>query len=63
MYNAAVSDVFPLLCQQSHRIPTPEGATKTLTLIDHLSRSVALYRLACNMNPEAAMVAYRGMNP
>ena len=56
-------DVFPLLCQQSHRIPTPEAMTRTLTLIDQLSNSVALYRLACNMDPEAAMVAYRGMNP
>ena len=33
-----------------------------LALTDRLLEKVRLYRLGCNMEPEAAQVAYRGMN-
>jgi len=54
--------MFPLLCQQSIRPDSPEAMAKTLSLIDAMMRGVALYRLKCNMDPEAARVAYEGMN-
>lgn len=52
----------PMLCQQSYRPCSPIGAQKTLALVDRLGSSVPLYRLGCNMEPEAAQVAYHGMN-
>lgn len=55
-------EAYPLLCQQSNRASDPEGMLRTLKLIEKLSGSVALYRLTCNMDPEAALVAYQGMN-
>jgi hypothetical protein len=33
-----------------------------LELLSKLSKSTGLYRLGCNMDPEAATVAYQGMN-
>ena len=51
-----------MLCQQSYRPAQPAALRKTLALIDLLSSSVPLYRLGCNMEPEAALVAYHGMN-
>ena len=30
-----------------------------MQMVDQLSRQVKLYRLECNMDPEAAQVAYR----
>lgn len=55
-------DVYPLLCQQSYRASDPAGMLLTLKLIEQLCSAVPLYRLSCNMDPEAALVAYQGMN-
>lgn len=52
----------PMLCQQSYRPCSPIGTQKTLALVDRLGSSVPLYRLGCNMESEAAKVAYHGMN-
>ena len=30
--------------------------------LDRLARGVALYRMQCNMDPEAALVSYRAMS-
>lgn len=51
-----------MLCQQSYRPAQPAALRKTLALVDLLGSSVPLYRLECNMEPEAALVAYHGMN-
>lgn len=51
-----------MLIQQSYRPSDPSALRKTLELVDRLSNSVALYKLGCNMEPEAAQVAYVGMN-
>ena len=32
-----------------------------LALLERLSKNVKLYRLGCNMEPEAAKIAYQGM--
>lgn len=53
---------FAMLCQQSYRPSEPAALAKTLTLVDRLGSTMSLYRLGCNMEPEAAQTAYDGMN-
>jgi hypothetical protein len=55
-------EALPMLLQQCYRSSDPEKLLKTLSLVDDLLHQVELYRLGCNMEPEAALVAYRGMN-
>lgn len=55
-------EVLPMLCQQIHRPADPAGLAKALALVNQLGSSVPLYRLGCNQEPEAALVAYNGMN-
>lgn len=54
-------DAWPMLFQQAHRPPEEDKMAKTLQLVDRLSKSVKLYRLGCNMDPEAAKISYEGM--
>ena len=54
-------DVYPFLFQQCYRPAEPEAMRKTMELLKHLSECVGLYRLRCNMNPDAALTAYEGM--
>lgn len=56
-------EAFPILLQQSFRTDDPLVTMQALQLLSMLSQQVGLYCLHCNMNPEAAEVAYRGMNP
>ena len=55
-------EALPMLCQQVYRPEAPAMLAKMLALVDRLGSSVPLYRLGCNMEPEAALVAYHGMN-
>lgn len=55
-------DAFAMLMQQSYRPAAPAAMAKTMSLVDRLGSSVSLYKLHCNMDPEAARVAYNGMN-
>ena len=55
-------EALPMLCQQIHRPAASSALAKMLALVDRLGSSVPLYRLGCNMEPEAAQVAYHGMN-
>ncbi len=55
-------DAFPTLLQQSFRTEDPMVTMHTMQLLGKLSKQVSLYELHCNMDPEAAMVAYKGMN-
>ncbi|MCD8353597.1 MAG: hypothetical protein LUC47_04730 [Clostridiales bacterium] len=41
---------------------TAEQAVQQLDLLDKLVKETPVYRLRCNLSPEAALVAYRGMN-
>ncbi|SDB57121.1 hypothetical protein SAMN02910317_02974 [Ruminococcaceae bacterium FB2012] len=52
---------YTMLIQQTYRPSDPLLMQKTLTLIDRLAEGVKLYRLGCNMDIEAAKVAYEGM--
>ena len=56
-----VSDALPVLIQQIYRPDDPLMLAATLTLTDRLASSVKLYRLRCNMDPEAARVSFEMM--
>lgn len=59
---AAPHVVYPLIVQQTNRSFTADGMKQTLSLIDCMLSVVPVYRLGCNMDIEAARVAYEGMN-
>ena len=54
--------VYPLIVQQTNRSLSTDGMKQTLSLIDRMLNVVPVYRLGCNMDIEAAKVAYEGMN-
>lgn len=54
-------DAFPALFVQSNLPREPQALQKALGLLDRLGRQTALYRLGCNMEPEAALVSFHGM--
>ena len=56
------SEAYPMLVQQAYRPADVIAMQKTLTLIDKMADKVELYRLGCNMDPEAARISYEGMN-
>lgn len=55
-------ELFPVLLQQTYSPENPGAMMQTLALVERLSRKVQLLKLACNMDPEAAEVACRGIN-
>lgn len=55
------SEALPMLLQQVYRPMNAAAMARTLNLIDRLAGHVKLYRLGCNMNIEAAKVAYDAM--
>jgi hypothetical protein len=54
-------EAFPMLLQQSHRPTSPVELAQYLSLLEQITKKTGLYRLKCNMDPEAAQVAYDGM--
>lgn len=52
---------YPMIVQQTNRPLTADGMKQTLSLIDRMLNVVPVYHLGCNMEPEAAKVAYEGM--
>ena len=50
-----------MLLQQSNRPRNPQHMIPYMDLLDKLSNGVSFYRLACNMTPQAAVVAYEAM--
>lgn len=56
------SEAYPMLVQQAYRPADIAAMQKTLSLIDKMADTVGLFRLGCNMDPDAARVAYEGMN-
>lgn len=57
----SAEEAFPTLLQQSFRPEDPMLTIQTLQLLSLLSQKVGLYRLHCNMDPDAARVAYEGI--
>lgn len=56
--NEAVS----MLLQQSNRPQQPALLPKYLDILEHISQKTAFYRMRCNMDPEAALIAYQTMS-
>ena len=57
----SIGEIYPMLLQQVYR-PMDSGAMlKTLELLDRLAEQVRFCRLRCNMELEAAQVAFDGM--
>ena len=54
----SAQEALPEIFQQSYR---PQNLGKLLEVVETLTHSVDFYRLQCNMDPEAAQVAYNGM--
>ena len=54
-------EAYAMLLQQVYRPHDPLQMAKTLKLADRLAVNTELYRLACNMDIEAAEVAYNAM--
>lgn len=50
-----------MMLQQIYRPEDPMLVLETLGLIDMIGKHVPFYLLGCNMNPEAAIVASKGM--
>ena len=61
VYNIKKSEAFPSLYEQTYRPDDPGMLTKTLILLDKLASTAKLYRLYCNMQPEAADTAYEAL--
>lgn len=55
------AEALPMLLQQCYRPQTPRDMAQALDLLDRMAKNVKFYRLGCNMDPEAADVAYAGM--
>lgn len=55
-------DVYAVLLQQTYRPNTPSDLQKTLALLDKLTFCVNLYKLSCNMEPDAARVSYEAIH-
>ncbi len=54
-------DAFPAIFAQTYRPKNPAILTKIMPLIDKLTSAVRVYRLGCNMDIDAADVAFCGM--
>lgn len=55
-------EAYQMLLQQTYRPLEEAGVVRSLQLIDKMMKNTKFYRLGCNMNPEAARVAFEGMN-
>ncbi len=58
-----LSDAMPTLFQQIYRPNAREDVRQTMLMVRRIGQYTNLYRLGCNMQAEAADVAYSGMNP
>lgn len=54
-------EALPMLLQQTYQPKQRDSVQRTMMLTDRLSRNVAIYRLYCNMEEEAALTASRGI--
>ena len=57
----SATETLPMLMQQSHRPGKAEHYPVYMELLDRLAGATAFYRLECNMEPQAAIVAYEAM--
>lgn len=62
IHKISKKEAYPMLLQQTHRPRDMKKMRTVLNLIDKLSENTGLYKLYCNMNPDAVTTAYNGMN-
>ncbi len=55
-------EAYQMLLQQTYRPRDGASMLQTLKLIDGMMKNTGFYRLGCNMDPDAARVAFEGMN-
>ena len=53
-----MTQILPVLIQQSYRPNNKVELEKTLSLLSCLGKKIPMYQLYCNMDPEASFVAY-----
>lgn len=56
------ADAFPVILRQIYHSDDPAVMTHIMELEKTLLEEAELYRLGCNMSPEAAVTAFEGMN-
>lgn len=56
-----IDEAYPMFLQQTYQPQDREALLRTLESVDKLMKKVSIYRLKCNMDMEAAEVAYNGM--
>lgn len=56
-----IDEAYTMLLQQSFRPDDPIGMMTVMQLLTQLSEKIGLYKLRCNMEPEAAKVSFDGM--
>ena len=54
-------EAYPFVLGQIYKPTDRDDVVKTMTLVKRLSQTVRFYRLFCNREPQAALVAYEGM--
>lgn len=57
----SAKEAFPTVFQQTFRPRNQIEFIRTMTLIERITKGTDLYKLGCNMDIEAARVAYEGM--
>ena len=55
------ASTYAAILSQTYRPASPDKTKKTLILIDTIIKSVDIYKLGCNMQPEAAIISCKGM--
>ena len=53
-----MTQILPVLIQQSYRPKERVELEKTLSLLSRMGKKISMYQLYCNMNPDAALTAY-----
>lgn len=61
IHSISAQEAFPILLQQSFRTDDALITIQAMQLLSLLAQRVGLYDLHCNMDPEAARVAYEGI--
>ena len=57
----SLHDALPVLISQTHRPAEPQALIRTLELIGRVGGMTRLYRLGCNMEPEAAQISFHAL--
>ena len=55
-------EIYPKIVQQTYRSADGAALARTLALTDRMLSQVSLYRLGCNMDIEAAQIAFTAMS-